>query len=414
MSNHDPLRDALRHRADQLGDTSPLTLDDVKGRAKGIRRRRAAVSGLAAAAVVAVAVPVGISVTNEVGAPDRPPVAGPSVTPSEDGSSRPVPEGPYQVDLTTDLPLDAGAPAIPFLYDGSIWDGDELVPVQEDYRSFAPVGGGWVAVRSDDEGNSFVDLLDGEGEVLVSAPSTGSLAASDNGTVAVYATPDGELMAVTPGGERMSLVDPQALPGGVLEPVAVNGADTCDPDSAGGGCVVFFNHQDLEEEGAWSATSKGIVSPFPDFLSLGGQSPDGSLSGIVSRAEDNSVCSAVLGENWDKQLWETCDYALGKFSPDGRYVIGHPANQSGFGDASVAILDAHTGDLLAEFSNSRENPASIFDVTWDTDNTLVATVFEEGTWAVMRMTREGDLSLLTETSGDEDPADVPMILSTQP
>lgn len=414
MSNHDPLRDALRDRADQLGDTSPLTLDDVKGRARGIRRRRAAVSGLAAAAVVAVAVPVGISVTDRVGNPDRPPVAGPSVTPSESGSSRPVPEGPHRVALTTDLPLRTETPGIPYHYDGSIVDGTESVRVEEEYRSFTPVGGGWVAVRSDDEGNSFVDLLDGEGDVLVSAPSTGSLAASDNGTVAVYATPDGELVTVTPGGERMSLVDPEALPGGVLEPVAVNGADTCDPDSAGGGCVVFFNHQDLEEEGAWSATSKGIVSPFPDFLSLGGQSPDGLLSGIVSRAEDNSVCSAVLGENWDKQLWETCDYALGKFSPDGRYVIGHPANQSGFGDASVAILDARTGDLVAEFSNSRENPASIFDVTWDADSTLVATVFESGTWALMRMTPEGELSLMRETTGDEDPADVPIVFATQP
>ena len=100
MSNHEPLRDALRSRADQLGDTHPLTLDDVKGRARGIRRRRAAVSGLAAAAVLAVAVPIGIGVTDSVRTdPDDPPVAGPSVSPS---ASSPLPAGPHRVTLTTE------------------------------------------------------------------------------------------------------------------------------------------------------------------------------------------------------------------------------------------------------------------------------------------------------------------------
>ena len=412
MSNQEPLRDALRHRADRLGDTSPLTLDDVKGRARGIRRRQAAVTGLAAAAVLAVAVPVGIAVTDRVGTdPDNPPVAGPSATPSQDGTSSPSPTGPRRVVLTTEVSETSDAPAIPYLYDGGIMQGEYLLMVGKDYDSFAPVDLGWVATRRDDEGNSSVDFLDADGNVTGSEPSTGSLAVSRDGTVVAYATPDGELMTVTPDAEPMSLVDPEALPDGILEPVAVVGSDSCLENAEGGGCAVFFNSDDVEKQAAYSVTSKGIVSPL--LLSVNGLSPDGSLSGVTSIDQNaGGSCSVVLAPDGE-EAWETCDHMLGQFSPDGRYVIGHPAYQSGIGDASVAILDARTGELMAEFQNSEEHQSFINDVVWDSDNTLLATVFEEGSWSLMRMTPAGELSTVLADLGD-DMDEVPLQLSTQP
>ena len=71
MNTHDELRGALQRRADGVGwdaGDHPLDLADVQGRARGIRRRRVAVSGLAAAAVLAVAVPVGLNATGPGGA----------------------------------------------------------------------------------------------------------------------------------------------------------------------------------------------------------------------------------------------------------------------------------------------------------------------------------------------------------
>lgn len=413
MTDHEPLRDALRHRADQLGDSHPLTLDDVKGRATGIRRRRNAVSGLAAAAVLAVAVPVGIAVTDSAGInPDRPPVAGESVTPSPDGTSTPdtspVPETPQKVALTTEVDETGYAPDIPYLYQGAIVrpDGTE-VTVEADYQALAPVGDEWVALRNE-EGDFSVDLLDAEGNVTGSSPSTYTLAVSQDGTAVSWATPDGELMTVTPGAAPTSLVDPEALPAGTLSPVAMIGSDSCDQDAEGGGCTVYFNSDDVEEQGAWSATAKGIVSELPQLLSAGGVSPSGAISGIVSVDEMNSVCSVVLQASWD-----TCDYALGQFSPDGRFVIGHPAQQSGIGESSVAILDAGTGELLAEFQNSREHQSFIGNVVWDTDSTLLATVFEEGSWSLMRMTAAGELTSVLDDIGDN-MDEVPLQLSTRP
>jgi hypothetical protein len=358
---------------------------------------------------------VGISVTDRAGTnPDAPPVAGASpsqdATPTPDGS--PAPEGPRRVTLTTEVDETSYAPDIPYLYQGAIVlpDGAE-VAVEGEYRNFATVGDGWVATRADDEGNAFVDFLDADGDVTGSDPSTGFLAVSGDGTAAAYATPDGELMTVTPEDGPTALVDREALPDGILSPVAVIGSDSCDQDAEGGGCAVYFNSDDVEEQAAWSATAKGIVGQVPGLLSLAAMSPDQSFSGTTS-VSDTGSCSALVGPG-GSQLWDTCDHTLGAFSPDGRYVIGHPAYQSGIGDSSVAILDAGTGDLLAEFRNSQKHQSFINNVVWDTDSTLLATVFEEGSWSLMRMTAGGELTSVLDGIGDDMDA-VPLQLATRP
>ncbi len=415
MSDHDPVGQALRDRADRLGDTSPLTLDDVKGKARGIRRRRMAVSGLAAAAVLAVAVPAGVAISDRATSrPDSSPAASPSTTPTTGTSPTPGPstQATRRVTLATDGEAGSYEPGIPYLYDGAINlpDGSQ-VPVDAGYTGVAPLGDGWVATRHDEGGNAFVDFLDADGKVTGSKPSTGSLAVSADGTVVSYATPDGQLMVVTPDAAPMPLADPSALPGGILTPAAVIGSGSCVENAAGGGCTVLFDREDGSERGGYSVTSHGAVSLL--LLSIGGLSPDGSVSGLVSIDNvDNGSCSAVLGPDGE-DAWQTCDYTLGQFSADGRYVIGHPAYQDGIGDGSVAILDARSGDVLAEFQNSEEHQSFINDVVWDQDDTLLATVFEKGAWSLMRMSPDGELGRVGNLVGDSMDA-VPLVFSTQP
>jgi hypothetical protein len=412
MSNHDPLRDALRDRADQLGDASPLSLDDVKGRARGIRRRRLAVSALAAAAVVAVAVPAGIAVTGDLGtSPDRAPVAGPSGTPSP-SPTRSTSQGPVEVTLTTDVDATSYEPGIPFIVDGRIVrpDGTE-VRVDADYQQLAPLGDGWAALRND-EGSYTVDLLDADGKVVSSKPSTGWLAVSEDATVVSYATPEGRLMTVTADSQPMPVAPREALPGGQLAPRAVVGSGSCVKNAANGGCMVFFDRMDSgSRAGGYSVDAQGAVHPL--LLSVNGLAPDGAVSGLISINEDQGgSCSAVLLPDGD-DAWKTCQFTLGQFSSDGKYVIGHPAYQDGLGDNSVAILDARTGDVLAKYTNSEQHPSFINNVVWDTDGTLLATVFESGSWSLMRMTASGELSSVAGDLGN-DMDRVPLVLSTRP
>jgi hypothetical protein len=422
MTDLDPLTEALRRRASDLDHPSPLTLDDVKGRARGIRRRRMAVSGLAAAAVVAVAVPTGIAVSDRATAlPDNGPAASPSVSPSigtsrtPDGTPTPDPapdgEGPLEVALTANVEGHGGEPQVPYIFDGVINRADgSTAEVHADYTDLAALGDGWAAVRRDDQGNAFVDLLQPDGSVIDSYPSTGSLAASADGTVISYATPDGELMVASPGESPTPLVKRDILPAGTIDTVGVLGTGPCD-QPANGGCTVFFDTQDEQDQGGYYAASRGDVQQVPAVRSVNGVAPDGSASATVSISDVGS-CSSVLDVGM-RPVWKTCDYTLGRFSADGRYVIGHPPYRDGFGDSSVAILDAATGDVLVEYANSQEHPVTVYDVVWDTDGTLIATVFEEGTWALLRLTADGQVTGLV-TGLDNAQDDPPVVLPTGP
>jgi hypothetical protein len=403
MSDHDRLAEGLRRRADQLDDASPLTLDDVRGRARSIRRRRTAVSGLAAAAVLAVAVPIGMAVDDRVTSrPDEGPVAGPDTA-----SPRPDDAGPRELLLTTDVETSSGAPEIPYVLDGALRfpDGGE-VPLGAEYTTVAAFGEGWAAVRRDDEGEAFLDLLDEDGSVTGSRPTTGALAVSPDGTVLAWATPGGELLAGGPDEDPVSML---TLPGEAVQPVGVVGSGSCAADSEGGGCAVYFDTEGAEPTGRW-VTSKGITGQVDGLRSVAGVSPDGLVAGSVS-ATDTGSCSALLDAGREP-AWETCEHSLGRFSLDGRHLVGRPAYLDGIGDASVAILDAATGDVLVEATNDAQTQSFVADSAWDTDGTLLLTVWQDG-WSLMRLSPEGTLSTVLPDLGDDMDA-VPLRFAARP
>ena len=416
MSDHDRLTEALHRRADrldaELGTAHPISLDDVRQRAGGIRRRRAAVSGLAAAAVLAVAVPVGLSMTDRTGGDvDRGPAAtttaDPTGTPSTDATGSPLPDATRKVLLTNRVDATSGAPGIPYLRDDTLVtpDGGE-VPLAAGYGSFAALDDGWVAL---DMGTGQVDVLDADGEVTSSQPGTWPLAVSADGSVVAWPTDDGRLIVST---ERNPAKEVGRWPGRRAEPVAVVGAGVCVEESRSGGCPVFLTVTD--EQGAMEAltmTWNGVEEGLPALQSVESVSPDGLVAGFTSTSDDGS-CSAVIDDR-GAEVWDTCDHSLGRFSPDGSLVIGHPADRDGIGDSSVAVLDAATGEALVEYQNDLETQAFINDVAWDTDGTLLATVYERGSWSVMRMTPDGQLSeVLGEIGTDE--MEVPVRFATQP
>ena len=83
MTRTDRLSEELRRRAESLPHQHPLSLADVQRRARGMRRTGYAVTGLAAAAVLAVTVPLGIAADERL---DRT-ATGPVDRPREDRSS---------------------------------------------------------------------------------------------------------------------------------------------------------------------------------------------------------------------------------------------------------------------------------------------------------------------------------------
>ena len=418
MSSHDDLGRTLRDRADTVGDVHPLSLDDVKGRARGIRRRRVAVTGLAAAAVLAVAVPTGLVVADRATTqPDVPPVT----SPSPDATS-PSDESPdvKTVVLDNNIEERSGKPGIDYLLNGDIVSAEGTATIRSpqgqrpphEYGALVRTTESWLALWRDDEGRASIDFVKRGGIVVETRRSQDGIAVSHDGSLAVYSTPQGELRSYSIFDEHLGINDPAQAPPDV-EPVGVLGSRTCkEAEPEGGGCTVFYNDRGAEAAGYY-VTSHGLGDRVGDAMRIAGVSPDGRVSGMVS-ATDTGSCSQVWGRDGSVD-WETCDYTLGKFSPDGKYVMAFSAYRDGIGDGMVAILDATTGEPLVRYRNDDVAQAYVNNAVWDTDDTVLATVFARGSWSLMRMTPEGELSLVQglEALG-ADGMSPPLVLATQP
>ncbi len=397
MTDHDRLSDTLRGRADSLGDQHPLSLDDVKGRATGIRRRRRVVSGLAVAAVLTVAVPAGIAVTDRATSTTRPD-SGPAATTEVSPDPSPVtPAGP--VPLDTDTSARSGEAGVPVLYDGLVHlpEGGAF-ELPGDYTDMVRTSTGWAGVVGGIDDTGRLDLLDEDGSVVDTAEATRGLAVSHDRTVLAYVTPEGDVVVRSAGtGEPLTrLTQELSAPAGVL------GSDGC-----GDGCTVYANARTGPEPTSVRVTADG-AEPAYDFLQVTGVTEDGRVAGVVSVEEDPArdpgSCSAVVDASGE-QVWRTCDFSLGRFSPDGELVLGHPAYRSGEGDSSLAVLDADDGTVLAEYVNDAESQAFIRSTVWDIDGSVLGLVRQGMSWHLMRFTADGQLSHATSGGRGEWPYD---------
>jgi hypothetical protein len=86
---------------------------------------------------------------------------------------------------------------------------------------------------------------------------------------------------------------------------------------------------------------------------------------------------------------DRCDYTLGRFSPDERLMLGHPTYRDGPGDRVLAILDAETGRAFVEYN--AEEMSLIADAVWEDETHVLATVYGEDGWHVMRLDTEGTM-----------------------
>jgi hypothetical protein len=135
---------------------------------------------------------------------------------------------------------------------------------------------------------------------------------------------------------------------------------------------------------------------------------------VVSRLRpDSSTCSAVVDPALDDgaPLWESCDYLLGGFSPDGRYVVASDPTQDGEGPMSISVLDAGTGDLVADFQQPRGGRLVFPNgFAWETPESVVAVAREGSRTTIVRMEVDGTLEQATDTLDLAEYGDLPYYL----
>jgi hypothetical protein len=381
MNTHFPDSDLTRHLArkadefDRLGG-SALELGQVLDRAGEIRRgRRMRATMVMAAAVLAIAVPTALLVTGN------------------DHVHKPVtPAKEVKVDrspITLDGLKQGEAPRVGYV-EGSSWHANgstvELTPTGS-VRAAVPLGDAYLVETHLGDGNLRATVVPTPPEFVgqeTTWPVAGGLALSSGGNVAAFVQPDGTPVVVQDGG-RTSYELPKIPRGTGFEAAAVVGEE-CRPNAPDSGCAVWVSSSG-EQPQTWVVTAEGAVPSDLSIRTVVLTDEAELVTGITEVEDDLTTCSEVLRLEGGAPLWRVCGHHPVAFSPDGTELLGF-ADGDGLGTTGLAVYDSATGDALLELGTARD--AFVPQAIWEDESHLLATVFEKGRWAILRIGLDGN------------------------
>jgi hypothetical protein len=422
------LSDSLHQRADRMAD-APISLHDVQGRARGITRRRRLTTAAGIAAAAAILVPTALLAMPGADRTAPQPVAPSPTTQVTPDDARAGGEG---LDVA-DLPV-GDAPVIGYLDRTSevstvVRSDGRRVPLDlpGDVHGFATMADGTYVVVAGGKGGDRVATVDEAGRWREVFDRAGGVALSSDRTQVAFTSPDGTVQVLP-----ASATEPRAL--GTLPMgssiVSMSGECVWDAVPAStAGCVVTA---DVPGEGGtslgWALSSAGADGPFhpqsggakppilsvADFATTGDpDSPQyGEVVAGVTEVRVDGTCSGVYGTTRGQETdWSTCDHRFGSFSPDASRILAWEAYGDGLGHPQVGMYDAASGKLLWDRVSSDPGMAFIHSATWEDDDHLLATAYQDGRWHLVRFGPDGAMELAAEpVEGDEtQPVYVPEI-----
>jgi hypothetical protein len=368
------LGDTMHRRADALHGT-PLDLSDVRGRARTIRRhRQGAVAAAVTAAVAAVVLPLAL------------------LTPADRVQDPQPADTPMQVPLDPRSAPQGGAAEVSYeeidarklVTPGATYD----LPVA--YPQIVPYLDAWMALTTAQPGTTGtrVVTLDSEFNEIDVADGATSIAVRPDGDRLAYGWDDSVrwnlvVPATTEAREFTARISDSG-PGSDVSAIGWLADDQVVVEATAAGTethtflVVAEDGTQTEFDGFDFLDS----ASFANGLVAGQTSYDDATGSSCSGAMDPTAASPSL-------LWETCDYQLGQFSPDGKYVVGLGLVSTP-GSPSVSVLDAATGKPVVDFDGRAES-ATVDQVVWEDSSTLLAAVVQDGQHYVVRATLDGEL-----------------------
>jgi hypothetical protein len=350
-------------------------------------QHRAAAGGVAAV-VLAIAVPVGLSVANNNNTTTRTPnIANQSPTPTP--SPSPTGSGGGVTLTLADAPS-GGAPQVTWLRGNTAHlVGGRTENLPKAYIDLASYHGGWLGIAFKD-GAYTLDRIGPDGKVTSSLPGSDGFAVSVDLTQLTWwedgklrtgipsGMGDGESSVDTPSGEQVHLVG-----------------------YASGGQVVFQTYGENPE--VYSTDFQGQPRTLAGALAAGGVSQATGVVALQTSSDDTGSCWEVRDFGTGDVSWKTCKYSLGQFSSDGQYVIGYPAYLDGLGPRDVYVLDAATGKEVVHYQAPADTGGYVNNVVWDGDShSLMAVIFESGSWQLARLGLDGAIETASEAVGGDE------------
>jgi hypothetical protein len=371
-----------------------------------MKRRRQLAGGAAAAVVVAIAVPTAFAMARqssssgdqEAAARPTPTVAqhhhhavkqSQAATPTSTPTPTTTPQLPAGVHTLSVAGAASGpAPRIGYLDGSTVKDNGGSFPLPKNaYLAASPYHGGYLAVAAAQGAQPSVVQVDGAGKQLSSKPGGNQLAISADGTEAAYFVSGGGAgrsgtLRVGISSGMSDMENAQSVPAGVqAEPVGFVSGDKLAYQTDGTDPKVYVTD------------FQGIPKQVAGVRALGGTDEMHNLvAGETQYNSDGTSCWAVLNASTGAEHWKTCDYRLGKFSSDGKYVVGTPSQSDGLGATSVSILDASDGHPVATFQGKSGSDLFITEAAWDSDtDSLLVIAHENGSWRILRVGSDGSV-----------------------
>ncbi len=409
LDEKDLLARELRERSQDIGG-HPIDFNAVRGSARAIRRRRNLVSGAVAAMVASVALPAGLAITSGLTTAEGPVeqssfAASPSATPTSE-PPEPRPDGTFR--LTTAGLRSGVPPQVPYV-DGPgsrVVTPDGPVPADLSYQQVVRYGDGWLALGYDGAGAE-MHILDADMEVQRSFPSGDSFAVSNDGSQVAYVElqPDGSQMLVnapTNGLDVQSWTLP-ARP--AVRPVGIVDSGT-----------VLYETQQGTSTALALASAEGTTKITGLVAASDADITNGLIAGQTRSDLLNGSCYGVLdpARSTTSTVWETCDYSIDGFSPDGRYLLGSIPDFDGMGAPTLAVLDARSGEPVVEFRPDRNDQTALFQRTWEDGDTVLAIAVKGNVFSFVRFELDGSISEAGEpVSVDDAFGDFPFWFGTR-
>lgn len=392
------LSNALSRQAEQFARHGghSLDLDQVVSRAGEIRRgRRMRATMVMAAVVLAVAVPVGVTVIgNDPTQPEQ-------VLPADQPDSSPI--------ALDDL--DVGAlPRWGIVADGRFQLPGRTVPIGgATPRAVAAADNGLMVTSTDDSGNQSVRYVDLErGTASTSWSIDGDVAVSGDGSLVAFTQPDGTVTVLQERGTQDFNLG--RIPTGTgFDTVSVNG-DDCSGATQTAACGVVVVSRGEQPQTWLIGPSAGPEAIYPQFVSYVGVSARTGLTGGMVSTTDDGSCSEVLDHD-DNALWQTCDHRFLEFSPDGKYLLASSAYGDGFGDTSLTVLDGVTGEVALDLTTA--DGAAITSMQWEDNGHVLAVVSDQQRWSVQRISLNGSREYAVAPEAGSDDLTAPFILATR-
>jgi WD40 repeat protein len=376
----DDLTRSLEQEAAQFARRGGTALDisQVLDRAGEIRRgRRMRATMVMAACVLAIAVPTVLVAANRDTTHEPTPAPAPRVDTSPltlgDLPQGPAPRGGY---------------ATAHEWHPSSGHAERFAS-QGPATGVARVGSGYVVALSDDRGNPAAEVVAPRtGSVPGTARTiyglSGGIAVSEGGHVAAFVKPDGTPVVVQDDG-RTTYTMPKIPRGSGFGAVAVTGED-CKETASNPGCTVWVNSSGRRPD-AWVSTSHGFADRASSRLQRVADVVAGHVVAGITKVTDEGSCSEVEATDSEAPLWTTCEHRLLSFSPDGSRLLASAAYADGLGDTELTVLDSATGTPLLDLRTTDQ--AAITQMAWEDDSHVLATIFEQNRWAVLRIGLDG-------------------------